>query len=114
VLKTFNVVTKKEKLESPNRGIPKTENMVCEVSEENKQMKRHIDKNRLANAVLKGKKKSKFDFALGHQMSGIIEDLMKTLHVEGVGEIPVPISTQVHMLLSINLIMSYFIMLVIV
>ena len=80
----------------------KSENM--EVSEENKQMKCHIDKNRLANAVLKGKKKSKFDFALGHQISGI-EDLMKALHVEGVGEIPVPVSPQVHILLSINLIM---------
>jgi hypothetical protein len=59
-----------------------------------KQIKRQIDKNGLANAVQLGKNKSIFEFALGHHIS-CIDKLMKNLFVEGIGEIPIPVSTQV-------------------
>ena len=57
-----------------------------------------IDKNRLARAVKLSEKKSAFDFAWGDEVSGI-EKLIKTLHVEAAGNVPIPVSIEV----SINI-----------
>ena len=57
-----------------------------------------IDKNRLVKALQLCKNRSyNFDFAWGNEISGI-ETLMKSLHVEGIGNVMIPIAKKVHTL----------------
>jgi hypothetical protein len=71
-------------------------NMIESSSEEEESIKCHINKQRLANAVamIKTLKSAATEFAWGEEIAGI-DGLMKTLHVESLGDIPVPVSTQV-------------------
>ena len=71
-------------------------NMIAESNSEEEENKCHIDKQRLAKAVAKIKtlKSASAQFAWGGEITGTIK-LIETLHVEGIGDIPVPVSAQV-------------------
>jgi len=62
----------------------------------NSETRKQIDKNRLVKALLTINSRSHnlFDFAWGNEISGV-EHLMKSLQVEEIGNIPIPIAKKV-------------------